>query len=371
MEALPLAEAIQRFGAGQRIRRLTLFENLGSSAESGASRQLTTNSSRYGLTTGGYRADYLDLTEEGRLASGEDNQARLAARLQLGIVGIDPFNKLYERFKDNRLPSPSVLRDAAVELGVPIEHADECVQTFLANARDLGLLKAVAGAERILSLEHVLEDYAAARARGTGSAQISQEDDSVSPPPSRTPAPRLSPATIIAQATDLTDVCFFISPIGSDQSEQRKHADLVLGSLVEPALADLGLRVVRADKIAQPGLITAQVMEHCVKARLVIADLSFSNPNVFYELALRHACRKPVVQLIRTEDRLPFDVGQYRTVLIDMTNIYTLVPQLDVIRADIARQCRIALEAEGVADNPLSQFFPAFWDELKPLTGQT
>lgn len=101
-----------------------------------------------------------------------------------------------------------------------------------------------------------------------------------------------------------------------------------------------------------------------VRAKLVIADLSFGNPNVFYELALRHATRKAVVQIIRTSDRLPFDVSQFRTVTIDMTDIYTLVPQLDLYRQEITRQCRVALEEGSTAENPLSLFYPRFWAEI-------
>jgi hypothetical protein len=45
--------------------------------------------------------------------------------------------------------------------------------------------------------------------------------------------------------------------------------------IIEPALKEFGLRVVRADQMGKPGLIGKQVIEHILKARLVIADLSF------------------------------------------------------------------------------------------------
>jgi hypothetical protein len=122
---------------------------------------------------------------------------------------------------------------------------------------------------------------------------------------------------------------------------------------------------VRADKISTPGMITAQVIDHLVRAPLVIADLSFGNPNVFYELALRHASRRPVVQIIRAGDHLPFDVGQFRTVPIDMTDIFTLVPQIDSYRAEIARQCRAAMQDPGNSESPLSLFYPKFWDQFE------
>src|SRR5207245_462681 len=94
-------------------------------------------------------------------------------------------------------------------------------------------------------------------------------------------------------ARDWSKICFYVTPIGEPESEQRRHADLFLSALVEPAMAEFGLKVVRADQIGKPGMITAQVLEHVVRSKLVIADLSFHNPNVFYELSVRHTCHLP------------------------------------------------------------------------------
>ena len=91
----------------------------------------------------------------------------------------------------------------------------------------------------------------------------------------------VSRGSLVAVTTSLNDTCFVISPIGDEGTEHRKHADLVLSSLIEPALRALGLTAVRADKISIPGMITGQVIDHVARARLVIADLSFGNPNVY------------------------------------------------------------------------------------------
>ncbi|WIE76778.1 hypothetical protein [Curtobacterium sp. MCSS17_007] len=378
LESLPLAEAIQRYAAGQRVRRLTLFDQMGRSADSGTSRQLVTNSSQYGLTKGSYQAEFLELTEKGSLASGDESlgQAKLAARLQLAIADVVPFNALYEQFKNNRMPAASVMVDFVVEQALTSKaHSNECVETFLANARDLGLLTTYAGAERLLTFEILLDEVA----EELPEDDENDVDEAEADLPHREfhrapPAPRKSaksPAQVIANAADLTDVCFLVTPIGEEGSEQRMHADLMLGSLIEPALETLGLRIVRADRISTPGMITAQIIDHLVRAPLVIADLSFGNPNVFYELALRHASRLPAVQLIRSGDHLPFDVGQFRTVPIDMTSIFTLVPQIDTYRAEIARQCRAALSEHGDAESPLSLFYPRFWDQYGDHTSAT
>jgi hypothetical protein len=53
------------------------------------------------------------------------------------------------------------------------------------------------------------------------------------------------------------------------------------------------------DAIDKPGTITRQIIDYLLRARLVIADLSYHNQNVLYELAIWHAARLSVVQIIR------------------------------------------------------------------------
>jgi hypothetical protein len=82
-------------------------------------------------------------------------------------------------------------------------------------------------------------------------------------------------------------------------------------------VAEFGLTVVQADPMGKAGMIGKQVIERILKARLVIADLSFHDPNVFYELCPRHTIRLPAVQLKRTIDPIPFGLDQYRTIPIE------------------------------------------------------
>ena len=55
-------------------------------------------------------------------------------------------------------------------------------------------------------------------------------------------------------------------------------------------------------------------------------------------LGARRAVRRPIVQISRAADKLPFDVGQVRTIVVDTTDVYTLVPQLESLKAQIAAQ---------------------------------
>lgn len=350
-DAMELANTLQKMGA-ERARRLTVFDELGRSADSGSSRQLVVNSGRYGLTTGGMQAEFLELTEDGRIATSPEAPPRqqLRARFKLAIESIAPFKLLYDEFAGKRFPTHSVLKDFLRENRYNEGELQECVDTFTVNARFLGLLRTVAGAERLLSIEHVLDNLVDPAPVGDTKLKLPAKRGIITPP--------------LTGAHDWSKVCFYVTPIGADDSEERLHSDLFLGSLVEPALVEFDLTVVRADQIGKPGMITAQVIEHIVNARLVIADLSFHNPNVFYEVALRHACRKSIVQLIRAGDRIPFDLDQVRTIRVDTTNIYSLVPQIESYRSEIANQARRAIEGTAPVENPLTVFFPGFWDGL-------
>jgi hypothetical protein len=349
-EALTIPLAIQKHGAGQKVRRLTLFDQIQKSPDSGPSRQLITNASKYGLIKGSYKAEHLELTADGKTATSTEVPVgdRLAVRFRLAIGSIPPFKAIYDTLKGNRLPATTILEDLSKEKGVPAEDAKECVENFIVNAKYLGILRPISGAERIISIEQAIEELPASPQAPTDQVGIG----------SKTEEEHLAPSGSPSRDQDFDQTCFYISPIGEEGSDHRIHADLFLGSLVEPALEEFHLKVVRADKIGKPGMITAQILEYIIKSKLVIADLSFHNPNVFYELSLRHVCRLPTVQIIRKSDKIPFDLDQFRTIQIDTTSIFTMVPNLQTYKTEIAAQVRMALKDPDSVDNPVSTYYP-------------
>jgi hypothetical protein len=328
-----------------RIRRVTIFGELGRSPESGASRQNVTNSGRYGITSGSYASEWIELTEAGASATDPDAapRARRRGQFQLAIAGVAAFKALYDEFVDRKLPSQSVMRDFLAAGPYAGDDLQALIDTFIVNAKYVGVLKTIAGAERLISIDHAIDETPSGEAsvpqqRMTGSSQ---------------------PASLVGVDWDRT--CFYVSPIGAVDSEARQHSDLFLEHLVAPALTEFGFTVVRADAITSPGMITSQVIEHLAKAKIVVADLSFHNPNVFYEVALRHARRLPIVQLIRSADFIPFDLDQFRTVVIDDSSLHTFVPQMETYRSEIASHIRQALVEGAEVANPVTAFFPAFF----------
>jgi len=71
---------------------------------------------------------------------------------------------------------------------------------------------------------------------------------------------------------------------------------------------EVGFNVVRGDEKASQGDIFPQLLGLIVSARVVIANISGRNPNVFYELGIAHALGKPVILLAHSETDVPFDI---------------------------------------------------------------
>jgi hypothetical protein len=102
--------------------------------------------------------------------------------------------------------------------------------------------------------------------------------------------------------------------------------------------------------MSEPGLITSQVIQRIVDDPLVVADLTESNPNVFYEMALRHAVKKPLVQLIAKGERIPFDVANMRTIIVDHRDL----DSVEATKQEMIAQVK-AMELPGaIINTPIS-----------------
>src|SRR5437773_9601347 len=85
--------------------------------------------------------------------------------------------------------------------------------------------------------------------------------------------------------------------------------DRVYEDLIRPALEAEGLEVFRADEERAAGDIRADMFQELLLADLVVADLTIDNPNVWYELGVRHALRRRgVIQITCRREHVPFDV---------------------------------------------------------------
>lgn len=108
--------------------------------------------------------------------------------------------------------------------------------------------------------------------------------------------------------------CFIITPIGEENDPIRRHIDGIIDAAIKPALSGK-YEVQAAHHISKPGSITKQVIEAIYNAKLVVANLTGRNPNVMYELALRHAIGKPVIMIVERGTPVPSDIIMQRVIL--------------------------------------------------------
>lgn len=109
------------------------------------------------------------------------------------------------------------------------------------------------------------------------------------------------------------DYCFVLMPFSDTADVQKVYRDHV-----KPVLENrCGLRCERADDIYDISGVMQSVWEGINRARLVIADLTERNANVFYELGIAHTLGKPVIMLTQSMDFVPFDLRHLRCIVYE------------------------------------------------------
>jgi len=142
--------------------------------------------------------------------------------------------------------------------------------------------------------------------------------------------------------------CFVITPIGNEGSDIRKKAEGVISAVIEPVLDELGYEIFIPHRMTNPGSITSQVIQHIIENELVIANLTGLNANVMYELAVRHAIRKPIVCIAENGTKLPFDVATERSIFYD-----DCMNGVNSAREALAKMIAKATDCEQEINNPI------------------
>jgi hypothetical protein len=147
-------------------------------------------------------------------------------------------------------------------------------------------------------------------------------------------------------------LCFVIGPIGKADSDARIHADWLLEEIVEPVFAEFpDYDVVRSDKIASPGMIDAQIIQHLFDADIVVADLSRLNANTFYEIGIRHMHARPIIHMQLVDDEIPFDVSLYRAIRFSRIR----PTDLKDARKELRSAVQAILSPDYKVDNPITR----------------
>lgn len=120
--------------------------------------------------------------------------------------------------------------------------------------------------------------------------------------------------------TKYADVnCFVIMPFGDkpDPGQDGKviHFDEIYHMFIKSAVEELGIKCVRCDEIGESGWIHSKMFTHIYDSEVAVVDITALNPNVFYELGVRHVLKKNVTVLIRQAGtRAPFNIQGFNII---------------------------------------------------------
>ena len=154
--------------------------------------------------------------------------------------------------------------------------------------------------------------------------------------------------------------CFVLMPFGkkSDDSGRAIDFDQIYNSIIGPGIQQADLEPIRADEEVVGGFIHKPMFERLMLCDYAVADLTTANPNVFYELGIRHGIRPhSTVLLFAKGMRLPFDVAPLRALpyMIDAQGAPNAVEADRNALATRLLECRNPVE-----DSPLFQLVSDF-----------
>jgi hypothetical protein len=110
---------------------------------------------------------------------------------------------------------------------------------------------------------------------------------------------------------------------------------------IKPLVEEIGYEPFRVDEVAGPGVILNDIWNNITESSVVIAEISEPNPNVYYEIGVAHALRKPTVLLAQRGTKLPFDIGPHRCIFYD-NSIPGRARLLDALRNSLTSLLGIA-----------------------------
>jgi hypothetical protein len=205
------------------------------------------------------------------------------------VLKAPAISEVYQHYRGENLPDDQFLRNTVVDTyKVPPESFQEFKQIFLESLEAAELVARHGDKIRIADVA------------GAAAGEPVQSE-------------RLKKLEKAANVS-ASDSCFVMQPFAAPLGDYYEK-------IYRPAIEKAGLQPVRADaEIFATGKIMDQVWTGINAAKVLVAELTSRNPNVFYELGLAHALKKPVVLVSAREEDVPFDLHHIRVIYYDMND---------------------------------------------------
>lgn len=289
-DAITIAKAIEDKNAGNPMPAPDLAIAVGfRQSNDWRFLDLLRSANQYGLVTGTGASASIHLAKTGQDVVAPSSPHQRSEALLEAFRNVKDFAAVESFYGGKRIPEDEFfLNTLTREFNVPRDRVDQFSKVFLENLR---YLRAFSPASSSSDLE-----------------VVAAESGIAPTPPEKVPSPVVSKEP---RVREFLDTCFVMMPFG--QWFDRYYQEIYV-----PAIKEAGFEPVRADELFTTGSVVEQIWEQIEKSKLLLADLSGKNPNVFYELGLSHAARKPVIFTAGALEDVPFDLRHLRVIIYDV-----------------------------------------------------
>ncbi len=283
--AIDIVQAIEEKNAGRPIRAENLAPMVGfRRAADWRFLDILRSANQYGIITGSGASATVALTPIGSDIVAPSSPTQRQSALLAAFNNVELFQRVAEYYAGKRIPEDEYFANTLTrEFGVPRERVPIFIEVFTANLEYLKAFSPDAAGRPIVA-------PAVDRPLPVEGASVPGDPESV---------------------REFLDTCFVLMPFG--EWYDRYFRDIYI-----PATKEAGFEPLRADGLFAAGAVMDQIWAQIRKAKVLLADLTGKNPNVFYELGLAHALGKPVVFVAGDIEDVPFDVRHLRVVVYDI-----------------------------------------------------
>jgi len=289
-DAIRIPKAIEEKNAGNPMHAPDLAKAVGfRQANDWRFLDLLRSANQYGLVSGTGAAASISLTKLGQDVVAPSSPTQRSEALLAAFRTVPDFEAVEKFYGGKRIPEDEFfLNTLTRDFNIPRDRVETFAKIFVENLRYL-------------------------RAFTPSPTQAESAAAATDVPPRATPPDKI-PSPIVSReprVREFLDTYFVMMPFGA-------WFDRYYQEIYVPAIKEAGFEPVRADELFRTGSVMEQIWEQIGKAKLLLADLSDKNANVFYELGLAHAASKPVVFTASNVDDVPFDLRHLRVIIYDI-----------------------------------------------------
>jgi hypothetical protein len=234
-------------------------------------------------------AGKLKLTDTARKILKPQSSGDVEEGLKYAAINAPVISDVYSHYRGENLPSDEFFNNALMDnFKIPAGKLTEFREIFFSTMRYANLVEDHDGKLRLVD---ATTDYAT--------------------PSEPTKALKKLEKSVKVKSED---ACFVMMPFAPPLGTYYEK-------IYKIAIEKAGLTPMRADDdLFGTGKIMDQIWNGINAAKVLVADLTSRNPNVYYELGLAHALHKPVVLISNNQEDVPFDLNHIRVIYYDMTD---------------------------------------------------